>query len=96
MLRSFEAAGYAADVFVFEAGEEHKRLSVIQEIYTKLAQMAITRQDLLVALGGGVTGDMTGFAAATWLRGMDFVQIPTHPAGAGGRFGRRKDRCRLG
>ena len=77
VLRSFEAAGYAADVFVFEAGEEHKRLSVIQEIYTKLAQMAITRQDLLVALGGGVTGDMTGFAAATWLRGMDFVQIPT-------------------
>lgn len=77
VLRSFEAAGYAADVFVFEAGEEHKRLSVIADIYTKLAGMAATRQDLLVALGGGVTGDMTGFAAATWLRGMDFVQIPT-------------------
>ncbi|MGI6265273.1 MAG: 3-dehydroquinate synthase [Acutalibacteraceae bacterium] len=75
--RSFETAGYAADVFTFPAGEEHKRLDVIAAIYTKLAQMGATRQDLLVALGGGVTGDMTGFAAATWLRGMDFVQIPT-------------------
>lgn len=75
--RSFEAAGYTADVFVFEAGEEHKRLSVIAEIYQKLAAMAVTRQDLLVALGGGVTGDMTGFAAATWLRGTDFIQLPT-------------------
>lgn len=77
VLRSFEAAGYTADIFVFEAGEDHKRLSVIADIYTRLAQLGATRQDLLVALGGGVTGDMTGFAAATWLRGMDFVQIPT-------------------
>ncbi len=77
VLRSFEAAGYTADVFVFEAGEEHKRLPVIAQIYKKLAEMAVTRQDLLVALGGGVAGDMTGFAAATWLRGTDFVQIPT-------------------
>ena len=77
VLRSFEAAGYTADVFVFDAGEEHKRLSVISDIYYKLAAMALTRQDLLVALGGGVTGDMTGFAAATWLRGTDFIQIPT-------------------
>lgn len=75
--RSFEAAGYDADVFVFQAGEENKRLSVIADMYTKLAAINAGRQDLLVALGGGVTGDMTGFAAATWLRGMDFVQIPT-------------------
>ncbi len=74
---SFEAAGYDTAVFVFPAGEENKRLSVISEIYHKLAAMPASRQDLLVALGGGVTGDMTGFAAATWLRGMDFVQIPT-------------------
>lgn len=75
--RSFEEAGYQTSVFTFPAGEEHKRLSVIAEIYSRLAAGGFTRKDLLVALGGGVTGDMTGFAAATWLRGMDFVQIPT-------------------
>lgn len=75
--RSLEAAGYTADVFVFPAGEEHKRLDTVTQIYARLAAGGFTRSDLLVALGGGVTGDMTGFAAATWLRGMDFVQIPT-------------------
>ena len=75
--RSFEEAGYDTHVFVFPAGEENKRLSVIADIYKVLAAIPATRQDLLVALGGGVAGDMTGFAAATWLRGMDFVQIPT-------------------
>ena len=75
--RSFEEAGYQTSVFTFPAGEEHKRLSVIAEIYSRLAAGGFTRKDLLVALGGGVTGDMTGFAAATWLRGMAFVQIPT-------------------
>lgn len=64
-------------VFAFPAGEEQKRLDTIARIYAKLAEENLTRSDLLVALGGGVTGDMTGFAAATWLRGVDFVQIPT-------------------
>ena len=50
---------------------------MIAQIYTRLAAGGFTRGDLLVALGGGVVGDMTGFAAATWLRGMAFVQIPT-------------------
>ena len=75
--RSFEEAGYQTAVFTFPAGEENKRLEIIAEIYGRLAVGGFTRKDLLVALGGGVTGDMTGFAAATWLRGMDFVQIPT-------------------
>ena len=75
--RSLEEAGYAASVFSFPAGEEHKRLEVIAAIYGKLAEGGFTRSDLLVAVGGGVVGDMTGFAAATWLRGMDFIQIPT-------------------
>ena len=75
--RSLEEAGYAASVFSFPAGEEHKRLDVIAAIYGKLAEGGFTRSDLLVAVGGGVVGDMTGFAAATWLRGMDFIQIPT-------------------
>jgi 3-dehydroquinate synthase len=77
VVASFDAAGYQADVFIFPAGEESKRLTTISEIYARLAKNRLTRGDLLVALGGGVTGDMTGFAAATWLRGIDFVQIPT-------------------
>ncbi len=75
--RSLEEAGYTVSVFTFPAGEEQKRLDTVCALYAKLAAAGLTRADLLVALGGGVTGDMTGFAAATWLRGVDFVQIPT-------------------
>ncbi|MCI8553728.1 MAG: 3-dehydroquinate synthase [Clostridiales bacterium] len=75
--RALEEAGYTVARFVFPAGEESKRLSTVSDLYAALAQARLTRPDLLVALGGGVTGDMTGFAAATWLRGIDFVQIPT-------------------
>ena len=74
---SFLEAGYETEIFIFPAGEQSKRLDTITEIYKRLAAGGFTRGDLLVALGGGVTGDMTGFAAATWLRGVDFVQIPT-------------------
>ena len=65
------------EVFVIPAGEEHKQLSVIQEMYTLLINRRFDRKDILFALGGGVTGDMCGFAAATYLRGVDFIQIPT-------------------
>ena len=63
--------------FVFTAGEEQKNLDTIQLIYEKLIREQFDRKDLLIALGGGVTGDMCGFAAATYLRGIDFVQVPT-------------------
>lgn len=63
--------------FVFPAGEENKTLSVIENIYEYLIQNGFDRSDVLIALGGGVTGDMTGYAAATYLRGIRFVQIPT-------------------
>lgn len=63
--------------FIFPEGEEHKNLSTIHQIYEHLIHHEFDRKDLLVALGGGVTGDMTGFAAATYLRGIDFVQVPT-------------------
>lgn len=59
------------------AGEENKNLSEIEKIYEFLITNKFDRHDLLVALGGGVVGDMTGFAAASYLRGIDFVQIPT-------------------
>ena len=63
--------------FVFPAGEEHKTLDVITDLYEFLIQHQFDRSDSLIALGGGVTGDMTGYAAATYLRGIRFVQVPT-------------------
>lgn len=65
------------DVFVFPAGEENKNLNTVKELYACLIQLRYDRKDMLAALGGGVTGDLCGFAAATYLRGIDFIQIPT-------------------
>jgi 3-dehydroquinate synthase len=77
VLSSLKEAGFAASLFVFPAGEGHKRLSTIETMYSAFAGQGLTRSDFAVALGGGVTGDMAGFAAATWLRGIRFIQIPT-------------------
>ncbi|MBR2765007.1 MAG: 3-dehydroquinate synthase [Blautia sp.] len=63
--------------YVFPAGEANKTLQVVQDIYTFLIREGMDRTGILAALGGGVTGDLTGFAAATYLRGIDFIQIPT-------------------
>lgn len=63
--------------YVFSAGEENKTLETVSDIYRFLIEKKITRKDMLIALGGGVVGDITGFAAASYLRGVDFVQIPT-------------------
>ncbi len=63
--------------FQFPAGEELKNLDTVQNAYEHLILNHFDRKDLLVALGGGVTGDLCGFVAATYLRGVDFVQIPT-------------------
>ncbi len=62
---------------VFEAGEKNKQLSSIEQLYIRLTESRFDRHDLLIALGGGVVGDMTGFAAATYLRGISFIQVPT-------------------
>lgn len=62
---------------VLPAGEEHKRLAAVEGIYHDLLASGMTRKDLIIALGGGVTGDITGFAAATFLRGVSLCQIPT-------------------
>ena len=75
--KSLEEAGYAVDVFTFEAGEEHKRADTYVSILEFMASHEMTRSDVVVALGGGVTGDMAGFAAATYMRGCSFVQVPT-------------------
>lgn len=77
LLKSLEKAGISAEAFVFEAGEERKSAQTLLSLYDFLAKQNITRSDFLIALGGGVVGDLTGFAAATYLRGIDYVQIPT-------------------
>lgn len=63
--------------YVFPAGEENKNLNTVKSVYEFLITEKFDRKDMLIALGGGVVGDLTGFAAATYLRGIDFVQIPT-------------------
>lgn len=63
--------------FVFPAGEEHKNLETVKELYETLILAKFDRNDMLVALGGGVVGDLCGFAASTYLRGISFIQIPT-------------------
>ena len=64
-------------VFTFPAGEEQKNLDTVRRLYEKLIDCHFDRKDWLVALGGGVVGDLCGFAAATYLRGISFIQIPT-------------------
>lgn len=63
--------------YVFPEGEASKTLDTVKEIYKFLIEEGFDRKDMLLALGGGVVGDMAGYAAATYLRGIDFVQIPT-------------------
>lgn len=74
---SLENSGYRVVNYVFQAGEENKNAKTYLSILDFLAQQHITRTDVLVALGGGVVGDITGFVAATYLRGIPYVQVPT-------------------
>ena len=74
---SLQAAGIKAVKFVFPHGEASKCHDTLLKLYDFLAENGFTRSDMLVALGGGVTGDLTGFAAATYMRGIEFIQIPT-------------------
>jgi 3-dehydroquinate synthase len=72
-----EQTGNKTYVYTFPAGEENKNLNTVEDVYEFLIQNHFDRKDMLVALGGGVVGDLTGFTAATYLRGIDFIQIPT-------------------
>lgn len=65
------------DISTLPAGETHKNLEAVAEIFDALARLGATRDACVVALGGGVVGDIAGFAAACWMRGIDFVQMPT-------------------
>ena len=75
--QSFESAGYQVLTYVIPHGEASKSREQYFAILDFLAENRVTRTDLLVALGGGVVGDLTGFAAATYLRGIKFIQMPT-------------------
>ena len=72
-----KAVGYEVFTYVFEAGEGSKTTATVISMVEFMAENGLTRGDLVVALGGGVCGDMAGFASSIYLRGIDFVQIPT-------------------
>lgn len=74
---SLEQAGFAVDIATFEAGEAHKRMDTFSHLLERCADAELTRRDVVVALGGGVVGDMAGFVAATYMRGIAFLQVPT-------------------
>ena len=75
--KALEELDVTVDLYTFPAGEASKNLDTVKELYAFLIEHHYTRKDVLAALGGGVTGDLTGYAAATYLRGIDFIQIPT-------------------
>ena len=75
--RSLEAAGFRVLHYLLPHGEQYKTLETYGGLVNFLCDHRLTRSDVLVALGGGVTGDLTGFAAATYQRGCGFVQLPT-------------------
>lgn len=76
-VNSLEKAGFTVFTHLIPAGENYKTLDSIAQVYDTALAHRLERSSTMVALGGGVIGDMTGFAAATWLRGINFVQVPT-------------------
>ncbi len=74
---SLERAGIESVLVTVDAGETAKSLKTVQSCYDQLAEHRLERQSFVIALGGGVVGDLTGFVAATYLRGIPFVQLPT-------------------
>lgn len=77
MVKYLEGKCSKVSLYTFPAGEEHKTLDTVRDLYRFLIEEDFDRKDMLLALGGGVTGDLTGYAAATYLRGIDYVQLPT-------------------
>jgi len=92
VLRRLEAAGFRAALYAFPPGEEHKALDTLAGILEFLAARDLTGSDLVLALGGGISGDVAGFAAAVYKRGIPFVSLPTTllamvDASVGGKMG---------
>ncbi len=76
-IASLQSAGFEVNSCTIPAGERYKTLTSIEKLYDAALENRLERSSTMVGLGGGVIGDMTGFAAATWLRGINFVQVPT-------------------
>jgi len=92
LMESLRSAGFAPVVHLVPEGEDHKTFATVGEMYATFAAAGMDRRSAIIALGGGVVGDMAGFAAATWLRGVPFVQCPTSllsmvDASVGGKTG---------
>ncbi len=77
VVEALREAGYEPYLCEVPGGEAHKTLATVASLYERFAGLGLDRRAPVVALGGGVTGDLAGFAAASWLRGVPFVQIPT-------------------
>lgn len=77
LLIGLKSVGFKVEKIVVPAGEKSKSFAVLLNVYDRLSKFGITREDLLITLGGGVVGDLGGFAAATFLRGVPYVQVPT-------------------
>ncbi len=77
MISSLEAAHFSVCYEIIPAGERHKTLLSVQKIYDTALENYLERSSTIIALGGGVIGDMAGFAAASWLRGINLIQVPT-------------------
>lgn len=75
--KSLEQAGFEVKIIAIPAGEESKNISVLAGVYDALTGFGMSRSDAVVTLSGGVPGDLGGFAAATYMRGVDFFQVPT-------------------
>lgn len=93
---SLENSDFEVFSYVFKAGEPQKNLSTASDIYRFLAEAGMTRSDGILALGGGVVGDLAGFVASTYMRGLSFVQVPTSlmaqvDASIGGKTGLNTD-----
>ncbi|MCD1260226.1 3-dehydroquinate synthase [Paenibacillus athensensis] len=89
VMASLQEGGFAASSFIVPSGEKSKSLSKLEEIVTAALEAGLDRKSAIVALGGGVVGDLAGFAAASFMRGVRFVQIPTtilaHDSSVGGK-----------
>lgn len=74
---SLKESGISFEVFLMGDGEEYKSFETFEAILSKAIELKLERKDAFIALGGGVVGDITGYAAASYLRGVDFIQVPT-------------------
>ena len=77
VINSLKKYNFSANIFNIKAGESFKNLASLSDIYNTAFEFGLERNSLMIALGGGIVGDVTGFAAATWLRGIEYIQIPT-------------------